>query len=224
MENYIALVFLLAPGFIAKQAAAWTGNFSASHKGSLEFALSYFVYSLFALSVSTAALVLLGILPGRRFPAELADAIGNPWRALLAVGVIAAVSFALGAFWQLLAKPRTIKALNWLNDKKFGLCVEDNGGIFHNYLVSEDSAEKLLCVKKDGQETAGLFLAQSSANSLKSELALQSRPNFDAWVRYARQYPDNPEGVERKRTFFNFTDNVIIEEYDYKAGLFDKKE
>ena len=47
MPNYIEIILLVAPGFIAQRTSRWLGNFSNENPSQFDSVMSYFSYSLF---------------------------------------------------------------------------------------------------------------------------------------------------------------------------------
>jgi hypothetical protein len=216
MENYLTLVFLLAPGFIAVQSAEWLGRTRPPESG-LSGVMGYFTYSLFALFFSFSALLALGYVPTGELTTNYIGLVKTNADALKIAAVVIAASFFTGALWQAILKPKATAWLNIMNEKLLtGLHFRSDGVLYDS--IGKGS---LLSVKKDGWEISGLFLGMSHTNDKKREIALQTHPNFQGWIDYARANPDNPEGIRKQNTFIDFTDDFVVEEYCYRTAFFE---
>jgi len=221
--GYMGALLLIAPGFIAKQAADWTGNASQRKKDGLEFLMSYFVYSLFAVFFSALALIAAGLLPWRVLTTDLLAAVGSNARALLVAAAIIAVSFLTGIVWQLLAKPAVTKTLNWVNERAWGLHVENATSLMESFIKDEKDKERLLVVIRNGQETAGLFLGRINEYGTTKEIALTPVHNWQEYVEMARTNPSNDLGIWKKRVYLDFANDLTVEEYECPEGFFAAK-
>lgn len=217
MPNYIEIILLVAPGFIAQRTSRWLGNFSNENPSQFDSVMSYFSYSLFAGVFSAGILMFLGILPYDILTKNYEDIIQNNIQLLKICIIMILCSVFTGLLWQIVFKVIVKKFLNLIYSKTHnGNSVYDGGSL----MVSElsDGEDHLLIIKKEEQEIAcGRFLGISADASDRPEIALESYSVYKEWIEA------EPDVFVRKRTYVVIQDKFVVEEYDYPEGFFQNK-
>ena len=98
MDKYVFLVFLLAPGFIARGVAIRFGDFPRK-KNETDAIMSYFSYSFFALLITFLIAPAFGIY---RFDEPVSDVVGHLMVSGIAVEfscIALIISVLVGAMW-----------------------------------------------------------------------------------------------------------------------------
>lgn len=215
MPNYIEIILLVAPGFIAQRTSRWLGNFSNENPSQFDSVMSYFSYSLFAGVFSAAILMMLNILPNDVLTKNYEDIITSNIQLLKICTIVIICSFLTGLFWQIIFKVVIKDVLNFIYSKTHnGNKVYDGGSL----MVSElsDGKDHLLLIKRDDQEIAcGRFLGISADASDRPEIALESYQVYKDWIEF------EPDVFVRKKTYVIIQDKFIVEEYDYPKGFFE---
>jgi hypothetical protein len=220
MQEYFALVFLLAPGFIAMQTSHWLGK-QHNRVDGIEAVMRYFSHSIFAMLFTGVSLLLLGLVPADSLTINYDAIAGSNRELLLMLSIVILVSFLTGALWQIVAKKCLLAVLNWINERTFGYHVDDDEGLMNGYIKREPE-DKILRIRKNGREIVGLFLGISNSQNGPREIAIRQNPVYEEWIARAADNPDDPEGCFFNRTYLDLDSDVIIEEYRAPKGLFDK--
>lgn len=106
MEEYLKVIFLATPGFIAQRVALWFGNSSTS-KSTFDHVMTYAVYSLVCISLSLFVITCVCIYPGINLNATINQLvqIQPTLKQILETSVcIIFISSLTGAVWQLVIK------------------------------------------------------------------------------------------------------------------------
>ena len=215
MENYLALVFLLAPGFIAKQTAYFAGNFRRRERTEFAAVMSYYAYSFFTLALFWLVLLAFGFVPKTLPAAEYGIFFASlPGKNIMLLALLTiAVSFGTGAVWLLLLKKIVLCLFNGLN-AALGNNLAYEGESQLSALLA-DGAPHLLRVRANGRETCGLLHAISGDDAEKTEITLNIDGYFSEFARLAAQEPAyaKENGVELIRTYLNLSGGITVEEY-----------
>lgn len=212
MDKYVLLVFLLAPGFIARGVALRFGDFPRK-KNEIDAIMSYFSYSFFAVLTSFLIAPAFGIY---RYDESIPDVIEHLTVSGIAVrfSCIALVtSILVGALWAAEIRDRLLSCCNGLL-KRMG-----RNEIYLNNSLQEklfaDGKSHFVALEKDGVEKAvGFVQCVNSADSTKCEFSIIMHPNYESWYKRAKEdeklsfhYP--------KLIYFDFDEGIIIKEYNY---------
>lgn len=212
MDKYVLLVFLLAPGFIARGTAMRFGDFPRK-KNEIDAIMSYFSYSFFAVLFSFLIAPAFGIY---RFDESIPDVIDHLTVSGIAVefSCIALVtSILVGALWAAGIGDCLLSCCNRLL-KKMG-----RNEIYLDNSMQEklfaDGENHFVVLEKNGiQKAVGFVRCVNAADSTKKEFAMSVQKNYDGWYKYAKEN-ENHVLHYPKLIYFDFDENIEIKEYDY---------
>lgn len=216
MEKYIAIVILLAPGYIAKSIAFLLGA-SQSKRGEIESVMVYFSYSLFALLATlfgAFCFKLVGVCDSWN---TIEIKFHSIWYSFLFFTLSIFCSAVVGAVWQLFLEKNIVKLFNCINSKlRNGNIVFLNGSLFDRLFV-DDLKKHFLIVEKDGRTIAVGFLWNWSApDAERVEFHVVERPIYKEWMAYAQTEDGKDHPLNRTMgVYCDVTSGMVIRELEY---------
>lgn len=189
MEQYLALLILLFPGYLAKETARYLGNARTSRKSNLTETFEYLTYSAFSL-----------------FPFFLWE-IEPLWKEFL-VAILGGVIF--GSFWGLLGNRLALKIAHSITSNTTGFYIDPGINVLEATL--NDGESHFLKLERDGKVLAiGFFERASDAEDRDFQIQVISHPIYTEWL---TREDTKDYFIERFRTL-DATNNFILTEYWY---------
>lgn len=223
MENYLWLVILIAPGFIAKQTSRWLGNFSAHRPSEFDSIMSYFVYSIFSIMFSFKTLMYFGYLPQGELTTKFEQAFATNLELVEKMAIIIIVSVFVGFFWQVFIKGFLTWVIDKITEGLWNSTVDTGETYLSSYL--SNGRDHLLRIKKDGREIAvGRYYGVSADFQDKAEIVVDGHQKYRDWLKYADKHPNSNVGKQcyLDKIFLNFADDFIVECYTCPKHLCQK--
>ena len=207
MENYIEVIVILTPGFVAKEVANLLGgNTYITKKSAMEQVINYFVYSVFAL------VLLCGFLFGIEDYLEIYSK--NRIIHYLAILICSILSGVLtGAMWQLVIK----KVIRKIGAKftKVDFITETD---LLNRAVRNEEDHLVKIETKEGKILIGKMIGASDPQEIKSEIKIDNHPDYARWLYRCK------DDFPIKYSLINFTDGYILTEYEDRQQHIFRKE
>lgn len=163
MEEYLKVIFLAAPGFIAQRTAFWFGN-GTSGKSIFDSVMTYVVYSLVCIPLGLFVISWLNIYPDICLDANSSKLLQvDPTLRQIAytAACIIAVSFLFGFLWQILFK-NSIKKVIEITSLKWQHFIPVSDEMFLEEYFKNLNKPALIAIKKDGRQIMkGAYLGSS---------------------------------------------------------------
>ena len=208
MENYIQIIIMLAPGFIAKEISRLLG-YIQTQSNTLEQALGYFLYSIFTV-IPTACMIAVFGYDIRNLPLGILDIVVY----MMTIVISGCIT---GACWALYIKQYIQKLANWITVRRFGYMYVQEKTLIDNNLM--DGQDHFIEVIKDGNRIAlGKFEGITLKDDESYVIKVNSHPVYDEWL--AEQQWE--QYFQHKCMYIDATHNIEIVEYYFPKGFFSK--
>ena len=163
MEEYLKVIFLAAPGFIAQRAALWFGNGTAG-KSIFDSVMTYVVYSLVCIPLSVWVIDKFKIYPDLCLDSVVGNImqIEPTLRQIIYTAIcIAIISSLFGFLWQIVFK-KIIKRLIGIISFKCQSFIPVTDELFIDDYFKNLKRHTLIAVKKDDRQIMmGAYLGSS---------------------------------------------------------------
>lgn len=214
MEEYLSLIILAAPGFIAERISTALGVTSAK-RGEFDSLARYLSYSFFTVIVAVTISALTGAV-------DLSDTwqdFTNKFSSvaftveLLAITLFSAV--IVGLTWALFGNVLFMRAMNFINVRS-GRNRRNLDGNLLNRLF-DDGREHFIIVRKDDRTIAvGFIYSASDPADGNTELVITEYPEYRAELQRAENEPDRPSYLKNiLQTYLDVKNNLVITETEY---------
>ena len=208
MENYIQIIIMLAPGFIAKEISRLLGDIQTK-SNALEEALGYFLYSIFTV-IPTACMIAVFGYDIRNLPLGILEIVVY----MIAIVISGCIT---GACWALYIKKYIQKLANWITVRKFGYMYVQEKTLIDSNLM--DGEEHFIEVIRNGNRIAlGKFEGITFKDDESYVIKVNSHPVYDEWL--AEQQWE--QYFQHKCMYIDATHNIEIIEYYFPKGFFSK--
>ena len=214
MDKYVFLVFLLAPGFIARGVAICLGDFPRK-KNEIDAVMSYFSYSFFALLITFLVAPMFGIY---RFDEPISDVIAHLMISGIATEfscIALVVSVLVGAIWPVLVRGLLLDFCNRILKRLKRNEIYLNDSMYEKLFA--DGKSHFVVLEKDGVEQAvGFVKCVNATDSSKKEFAITVGKNYKGWYEHAKDNEEHPLHYP-KIIYFDFEEGIVIKEYNYPS-------
>lgn len=208
MENYIQIIIMLAPGFIAKEVSRWLGHVQLKNT-TMEQVLGYFLYSVFTMAPTLWVLYLCGYNI-EHLPLDVKSAIVYATISLLSGCLV-------GAIWALYVKHMIQRLVDWVTLNRLGYVYVKEKTLIDSNLM--DGQDHFIEVIRDGNRIAlGRFEGITFKDDENYILKVNSHPVYDEWLtdQQWEQY------FQHKCMYIDATHNIEIVEYYFPKEFFSK--
>ena len=214
MEKYLALVLLVAPGFIANYVATILGV-TSTKKGEFDSIMRYFSYSFFAITAALIIAIPFNMISldmtWSNFITNCAD-IGFSVKFFFLMLLSGAI---VGSLWAKLFSGLLQKKFNWINRKLGRNETFSDGSLLHKLFA--DGKDHFLIVQKDGRDIAvGFYYASTDPDDDRVELSVTEYPAYRQALEKARNNTAIKHPLQNiLQTYMDFTNNFVIIETEY---------
>ena len=183
MEEYLKVIFLAAPGFIAQRTAFWFGN-GTSGKSIFDSVMTYVVYSLVCIPLGLLVISWLNIYPDICLDAnssKLLQVDPTLRQIVYTAACIIAVSFLFGFLWQILFKKSIKKAVEIISLKwQHFIPVSDE--MFLEEYFKNLRYPALIAIKKDDRQVMmGAYLGSSFEDNVPAINVDERSDQIEKW-------------------------------------------
>lgn len=213
MDKYVAVVLLLAPGFVASSVAFLLHAFP--DKGTeVRNVMRYFTYSFFALFVTAVSGLALGFYASTDTFAEVSWRFAEVGYALKFVLMLIVASIVTGAAWPLAGKRMALCLANKVNQKLGHNCVFPDGRLIDDML--DDGNHHFIVVEKSGKTVAiGLYNGLSEPAADAMELSVTAYPQYREAFEEAQASDKDSPLKKLKYVYIQPEHDIVIREYDF---------
>lgn len=193
VEEYLKVIFLAAPGFIAQRTALWFGN-GTSGKSIFDSVMTYVVYSLICIPLSFLVINVLNIYPNICLNSVISEIFRlNPTlRQLIYTAIcIAIISSLFGFLWQIVFK-RGLKSLIGeisLKCQNFIPVAEDM--FLEDYFKNIEKPALIAIKKDDRQIMMGAYLGSSFNESVPAINVDERFAQIEEWKKDGQELKVN---------------------------------
>lgn len=208
MEEYLKVVFLAAPGFIAQRAASFFGNNKCDEKV-FDGVMTYVVYSLVCIPLSFLIISLFNIYPNIGIDTRYSQVLlldPTLRQIIYAALSIVIVSFSFGAIWQLFIKKRLKKAIEFIS-LKYQAFIPVTDDIFLEDYFKNLKKPALIAIKKDDRRIMmGAYLGSSFSDIMPVINIDERYEQISLW--------------EKSGNEFTVNDRLYIPQYDLTVEVY----
>lgn len=213
MDKYVAVVLLLAPGFIASSVAFLLHAFP--DKGTeVRNVMRYFTYSLFALFATAVGGLVLGFYASTDTFAVICGRFTEVGYSLKYMTMLIVVSVMTGAAWPLVGKLVFLCLANKVNVWLGQNCVFQDGRLIDDML--DDGEHHFIVIEKGGKIIAvGLYNGLSEPAADVTELSVVAYPQYREEFEKVQASDEDSPLKHLKYVYTQLEHDIVIREYDF---------
>lgn len=213
MDKYVAVVLLLAPGFVASSVAFLLHAFP--DKGTeVRNIMRYFTYSLFALFATAVGGLVLGFYASTDTFAVICGRFTEVGYSLKYMTMLIVVSVMTGAAWPLVGKRVFLCLANKVNGWLDQNYVFPDGRLIDDML--DDGNHHFIVVEKGGKTVAiGLYNGLSEPAADVTELSVVAYPQYREEFEKAQASDEDSPLKQLKYVYTQLEHDIVIREYDF---------
>ena len=213
MDKYVAVVLLLAPGFVASSVAFLLHAFP--DKGTeVRNIMRYFTYSLFALFATAVGGLVLGFYASTDTFAVICGRFTEVGYSLKYMTMLIVVSVMTGAAWPLVGKRVFLCLANKVNGWLDQNYVFPDGRLIDDML--DDGNHHFIVVEKGGKTVAiGLYNGLSEPAADAMELSVTAYPQYREAFEEAQASDKDSPLKDLKYVYIQPEHDIVIREYDF---------
>ena len=213
MDKYVAVVLLLAPGFVASSVAFLLHAFP--DKGTeVRNIMRYFTYSLFALFATAVGGLVLGFYVSTDTFAVICGRFTEVGYSLEYMRMVIVVSVMTGAAWPLVGKRVFLCLANKVNGWLDQNYVFPDGRLIDDML--DDGKHHFIVVEKGGKTVAiGLYNGLSEPAADAMELSVTAYPRYREAFEEAQASDKDSPLKNLKYVYMQPEHDIVIREYDF---------
>jgi len=203
METYIALLFMVIPGFVARGIYQRL-NHNIREKTDFETTISALIYSVFVICITFFILFCVNIFQVSNI-LTLKEKFEEPLFILTYAILTFFVSVGVAFLWDFIC-PLTQHFVNWYRKKRKRNAVFDCESLWDS--IFDDGKQHIVSVEIDGIDKGkGTLIGLGASDDGKIEFQIRNQDKI-------KFIEDNGITLNLKYTYFDLKNKVIVKEYD----------